>query len=342
MRIGVLTGGGDAPGLNAAIRAVVRRSMQYGYEVIGIKRGWAGLLDMDYIRLDRDAVSGILPKGGTMLGTSRTNPFSNEADQKKLVENIGKLGLDVIVSIGGDDTQSVSSKLSDLGFKVVGIPKTIDNDLYGTDRTFGFDTAVSIATEAIDRIHTTAESHQRTIVVEVMGRHAGWIALYSGLAGGADVILIPEEPFDVDEVCSMVKKRYEEGRKFAVVVVAEGAVPKGIPDFFTRSAEKDAFGHVRLGGIGEWLEKEIEKRTGIETRSVVLGHVQRGGSPTAFDRILATRFGLAAVDEVKQGNLNVMVSLQGEKITTIPIKEAVKANRIVPEDMRWLAKAFSP
>ncbi|MDP7975198.1 MAG: 6-phosphofructokinase [Thermoprotei archaeon] len=342
MRIGVLTGGGDAPGLNAAIRAVVRRSMQYGYEVIGIKRGWAGLLDMDYVRLDRDAVSGILPKGGTMLGTSRTNPFSNEADQKKLVENIGKLGLDVIVSIGGDDTQSVSSKLSDLGFKVVGIPKTIDNDLYGTDRTFGFDTAVSIATEAIDRIHTTAESHQRTIVVEVMGRHAGWIALYSGLAGGADVILIPEEPFDVDEVCSMVKKRYEEGRKFAVVVVAEGAVPKGIPDFFTRSAEKDAFGHVRLGGIGEWLEKEIEKRTGIETRSVVLGHVQRGGSPTAFDRVLATRFGLAAVDAVKQGNLNVMVSLQGEKITTIPIKEAVKANRIVPEDMRWLAKAFSP
>ncbi len=342
MRIGVLTGGGDAPGLNAAIRAVVRRSMQYGYEVIGIKRGWAGLLDMDYVRLNRDAVSGILPKGGTMLGTSRTNPFSNEVDQKKLVENIGKLGLDVIVSIGGDDTQSVSSKLSDLGFKVVGIPKTIDNDLYGTDRTFGFDTAVSIATEAIDRIHTTAESHQRTIVVEVMGRHAGWIALYSGLAGGADVILIPEEPFDVDEVCSMVKKRYEEGRKFAVVVVAEGAVPKGIPDFFTRSAEKDAFGHVRLGGIGEWLEKEIEKRTGIETRSVVLGHVQRGGSPTAFDRVLATRFGLAAVDAVKQGNLNVMVSLQGEKITTIPIKEAVKANRIVPEDMRWLAKAFSP
>ncbi len=342
MRIGVLTGGGDAPGLNAAIRAVTRRAISYGYEVIGIKRGWAGILDKDIVKLDRDAVSGILPKGGTILGTSRTNPFAKEEDKNKLLKNIKELGLDVIVAIGGDDTQSVASKLSDLGYKVVGIPKTIDNDLSGTDRTFGFDTAVAIATEAIDRIHTTAESHQRTIVVEVMGRHAGWIALYSGIAGGADVILLPEEPFDIDEVCSMVKKRYEQGRKFAVVVVAEGAVPKGIEDFFTRSGEKDAFGHERLGGIGEWLEKEIEKRTGVETRSVVLGHVQRGGSPTAYDRILATRFGIAAADLIKNGDFGKMVSLQGEKIVSVPLKEAVKANRIVPEDMRWLAKVFSP
>ncbi|MGC8670928.1 MAG: 6-phosphofructokinase, partial [Thermoprotei archaeon] len=302
----------------------------------------AGLLEKDVMKLDRDAVSGILPKGGTILGTSRTNPFANEDDKNKLLRNIEELGLDAIVAIGGDDTQGVAAKLSDLGYKVVGIPKTIDNDLSGTDRTFGFDTAVAIATEAIDRIHTTAESHQRTIVVEVMGRHAGWIALYSGLAGGADVILLPEEPFDIDEVCSMVKKRYEQGRKFAIVVVAEGAVPKGIEDFFTRSSQKDAFGHERLGGIGEWLEKEIEKRTGVETRSVVLGHVQRGGSPTAYDRILATRFGIAAADLIKNGDFGKMVSLQGEKIVAVPLKEAVKANRVVPEDMRWLAKVFSP
>ncbi|MGC8631605.1 MAG: 6-phosphofructokinase [Thermoprotei archaeon] len=342
MKIGVLTGGGDAPGLNPAIRAVVRRAISYGYQVIGIRRGWAGLLELDTIPLDRNAVSGILPKGGTMLGTSRTNPFVKEEDQKKLTENIKKLGLDAIVAIGGDDTQSVANRLSKLGYNVIGIPKTIDNDLWGTDRTFGFDTAVSIATEAIDRIHTTAESHQRTIVVEVMGRHAGWIALYSGIAGGADVILLPEEPFDLNEVCSMVKKRYDEGRNFAVVVVAEGAVPKGIEDFFTRNSQKDAFGHERLGGIGEWLEKEIEERTGVETRSVVLGHVQRGGSPTAYDRILATRFGIAAVDLIKQGNFGKMVSLQGEKIVPLPLEEAVKANRVVPEDMRWLAKVFSP
>ncbi len=342
MKIGVLTGGGDAPGLNAAIRGVTRRALSYGYEVVGIRRGWAGLLEKDVMKLDRDAVSGILPKGGTILGTSRTNPFANEDDKNKLLRNIKELGLDAIVAIGGDDTQGVAAKLSDLGYKVVGIPKTIDNDLSGTDRTFGFDTAVAIATEAIDRIHTTAESHQRTIVVEVMGRHAGWIALYSGLAGGADVILLPEEPFDIDEVCSMVKKRYEQGRKFAIVVVAEGAVPKGIEDFFTRSSQKDAFGHERLGGIGEWLEKEIEKRTGVETRSVVLGHVQRGGSPTAYDRILATRFGIAAADLIKNGDFGKMVSLQGEKIVAVPLKEAVKANRVVPEDMRWLAKVFSP
>ncbi len=342
MKIGVLTGGGDAPGLNAAIRGVTRRALSYGYEVIGIRRGWAGLLEKDVVKLDRDAVSGILPKGGTILGTSRTNPFAKEEDKNRLLQNIKELGLDAIVAIGGDDTQSVAAKLSDLGYKVVGIPKTIDNDLSGTDRTFGFDTAVAIATEAIDRIHTTAESHQRTIVVEVMGRHAGWIALYSGLAGGADVILLPEEPFDIDEVCTMVKRRYEQGRKFAVVVVAEGAVPKGIEDFFTRSSQKDAFGHERLGGIGEWLEKEIEKRTGVETRSVVLGHVQRGGSPTAYDRVLATRFGIAAADLIKNGDFGKMVSLQGEKIVAVPLKEAVKANRVVPEDMRWLAKVFSP
>lgn len=342
MKIGVLTGGGDAPGLNPAIRAVVRSAISYGYQVIGIRRGWAGLIELDTIPLDRNAVSGILPRGGTILGTSRTNPFVKEEDQKKLTENIKKLGLGVIVAIGGDDTQSVANRLSKLGYNVIGIPKTIDNDLWGTDRTFGFDTAVSIATEAIDRIHTTAESHQRTIVVEVMGRHAGWIALYSGIAGGADVILLPEEPFDLNEVCSMVKKRYDEGRNFAVVVVAEGAAPKGIEDFFTRNSQRDAFGHERLGGIGEWLEKEIEERTGVETRSVVLGHVQRGGSPTAYDRILATRFGIAAVDLIKQGNFGKMVSLQGEKIVPLPLEEAVKANRVVPEDMRWLAKVFSP
>jgi len=352
-KIGILTGGGDCPGLNAVIRAVVKKSRQYEWEVIGIKNGWQGLITGEMELLTDYTVSGILPKGGTIIGTSRTNPFNTEGDVEKTIENIKKFNLDAIVAIGGDDTLSVASKLNDMGILVIGVPKTIDNDLSGTDYTFGFDTAVAIATEAIDRLHTTAESHHRVIVVEIMGRHAGWIATMAGIAGGADEILIPEVPFDMDEVCHNLQSRYDRGKGFSIVAVAEGAYPKQEDNtnstssgdnvkgtLVTQSEEKDAFGHVRLGGIGHYLADEIKKRMNVDTRVTVLGHVQRGGTPTAHDRVLATRFGAAAVECVKNKDYGKMVALQGNKIVPIPLEEAVSKTKTVDMKLYEIAKIF--
>lgn len=340
MKIGILTGGGDCPGLNAVIRAVVRKAAHYKYDVLGIKDGWKGLVEIDVIPLDAKGVSGILPRGGTILGTSRTNPFKSPDAAEKVAGNIKKLGLDVLIAVGGDDTLGVAAKLFKQGIKTIGIPKTIDNDLSGADFTFGFDTAISIVTEALDRLHTTTEAHHRAMIVEVMGRHAGWIATYGGLAGGADLILIPEKPFDMEEVCNTVKKRAESGRGFSVIVVAEGAVPKGIEGYITKDAKKDAFGHVLLGGIGEFLAKEVEKETGVESRHVVLGHLQRGGSPTAYDRILATRYGVRAVELINEGKFGRMVALQGNKIADIPIEEGVKRTKTVDMEIFKVAEVF--
>ncbi len=341
MKVAVLTGGGDCPGLNAVIRAVVRKGISaHNFSVIGLRRGWAGAIEWDTMPLNVDTVSGILPRGGTILGTSRTNPFKMDGAPEKIEANFKNNGVDALVAIGGEDTLGVAYKLHDRGFKVVGVPKTIDNDLSSTDYTFGFDTAVTIVTEALDRIHTTAESHFRVMVVEVMGRHAGWIATSGGMAGGADVILIPEKPFDINEVCDLIKKRFSRGKTFSICVVAEGAVPKDGTDFFRKSGELDSFGHVQLGGIGEALAKEIEKRTKCETRAVVLGHIQRGGSPTAFDRILATRFGVAAIDLVKAGKFGNMVALQGNAIVPVPLKDAVTKLKTVDEDYYNIAKVF--
>ncbi|MFQ5646238.1 MAG: 6-phosphofructokinase, partial [bacterium] len=294
--IGILTGGGDCPGLNAVIRAVVKKAAKLGgYQVLGIKNGWAGFINGDMEPLTEYSVSGILPRGGTILGTSRTNPYKKPEDVQKLRENVKRFGIDAVIAIGGEDTLGVASRLYDDGVKAVGVPKTIDNDLSGTDYTFGFDTAVSIATEAIDRLHTTAESHHRVIVCEVMGRHAGWIATYAGLAGGADCILIPEKPFNIDRVCNIVGCRKNSGKCFSIIVVSEGAQPEKSENLVTLDKKLDEFGHVRLGGIGEILANEIENRTGMETRVTILGHIQRGGSPTAHDRVLATRFGIKAM-----------------------------------------------
>jgi 6-phosphofructokinase 1 len=339
-KIGVLTGGGDCPGLNAVIRAVVRTSIQYDWEIIGIKNGWKGLRDGEIELLTDYSVSGILPKGGTIIGTSRTNPFKNEEDVQKIVDNIRKFGIDGLVAIGGDDTLGVALKFHEMGVPIVGVPKTIDNDLSGTDYTFGFDTAVSIVTEAIDRLHTTAESHHRVMVVEVMGRHAGWIATVAGIAGGADEILIPEESFDIEEVCKHLKSRYDRGKRFSIVVVAEGAKPKEMDTMITQTSERDEFGHVRLGGIGHFLANEIEKRLNVETRVTMLGHVQRGGTPTAHDRLLATRFGVAAVELIKNGNYGKMVALRGNKIVPVELKEAVSKLKTVDMDLYEIAKIF--
>lgn len=338
--IGVLTGGGDCPGLNAVIRAIVKKSTIYGWDVIGIRNGWRGLIDGDVEPLTDYSVSGILPKGGTVLGTSRTNPFKNKEDTQKLKDNIKKFGLDAILAIGGEDTLGVAFKLHKAKVPVVGIPKTIDNDLFGTDYTFGFDTAVSIVTEAIDRLHTTAESHRRVMVVEVMGRHAGWIATVAGIAGGADEILIPEQPFDIDEVCDRLKKRYDRGKKFSIVVVSEGAKPKDMESLTVQSGQTDEFGHARLGGIGNALGAEIEKRMGMETRVTILGHVQRGGTPTAYDRVLATRFAISAVELVKEENFGKMVALQGNKIVPIGLKKAVSELKTVDMELYNIAKVF--
>ena len=340
MKIGVLTGGGDCPGLNAAIRAVVRRAICYGYEVIGIKDGWKGLVDVDLVPLTRDSVSGIHVKGGNILGTSRTNPFRDEETARRVMENIEGCGFDALVCIGGNDTLGVANKLYKEGIKTVGIPKTIDNDLSGTDYTFGFDTAVSIVTEAIDRLHSTTEAHHRVMVVEVMGRHAGWIATYGGLAGGAHLILIPERPFTIDDVCRVIERRKERGRYFSIIVVAEGAKPEGLEGYITRGAKRDEFGNVTLGGIGWFLAEEIEKKTGMETRYVVLGHLQRGGTPTAFDRILATRYGVAAVDLIKAGRFGRMVALKGNRIVDIPLEEGVKEAKQVDMDLYSVAEVF--
>ena len=358
-KVGILTGGGDCPGLNAVIRAVVKKSKKYNWQIIGIKNGWKGLVKGEIEILTDFAVSGILPKGGTIIGTSRTNPFKNENDINLVLNNIKKFGIEAIVAIGGDDTLSVAQRLHEINIPVVGVPKTIDNDLSATDYTFGFDTAVSIVTEAIDRLHTTAEAHHRVIVVEVMGRHAGWIATMAGIAGGADEILIPEVPFDLDDICNNLKSRYDRGKTFSIVAVAEGATPRvkdvveNSPEthetisqsdkdriLITQSQEKDAFGHVRLGGIGHYLAKEIEKRMNVETRVTVLGHVQRGGSPTAHDRILATRFGVAAVELIKDQNYGKMVALQGNKIVPVELKDAVSKSKTVDMELYDIAKLF--
>lgn len=339
-RIGILTGGGDCPGLNSVIRAVVRKALLEGYEITGIKNGWKGLVENDTMRLDINAVSGILPKGGTILGTSRTNPYKKEGDLQKVKDNFKKMGLDALVAVGGEDTLGVASKLVKDGLpNIVGVPKTIDNDLSATDYTFGFDTALNVAMECIDRLHTTAESHHRIMVAEVMGRHAGWIALEAGIAGGADVILIPELPIDLDEVCNIIKKRHERGKTFSIVVVSEGAQFKD-GSLVAQEKKLDAFGHVRLGGIGEELAGQIEKRTGYETRVSVLGHIQRGGSPTAFDRVLGTRLGVKAVELIKNKKFGKMVALAGIKIIDVPLEEAVKALKTVDMELYDIAKVF--
>lgn len=340
MKVGVLSGGGDAPGINAVIRAVVRKGIQnYGYEIVGIRDGWRGILEGEFSPLNLKAASGILPRGGSILGTSRTNPFKHKKGAEKILENAKKTGIGAFVVIGGDDTLGVAHKMSELGLKVVAVPKTIDNDLAGTDYTFGFHTAVAIATEALDRLHTTAEAHHRVIILEVMGRYTGWIALEAGLAGGADAILIPEKPFDVDEVCEYIKRRQERGRNFSMIVVAEGAKPKGGAEI-VYSESIDDFGHIRLGGVGYYIGKEIEKKTGIETRVVILGHLQRGGSPTAFDRILATRYGIAAIDLVHEGKFGNMVALQGNKIISVSLKKIVGKRKTVNLELYEIASVF--
>jgi len=339
-RIGILTGGGDCPGLNPVIRAVVRKGLNEGYEIVGVKNGWKGLIENDTVTLDITAVSGILPKGGTILGTSRTNPYKKEGGLEKVKENYKKPGLGALVAVGGEDTLGVAAKLIKDGIaNIVGVPKTIDNDLSGTDYTFGFDTAINTATECIDKLHTTAESHHRIIVVEVMGRHAGWIAIESGIAGGADMILIPEVAIDIEEVCEMIKKRHSRGKTFSIVVVAEGAKFKENA-IITQEEKLDEFGHVRLGGIGERLASEIEKRTGYETRVSVLGHIQRGGIPSAFDRVLGTRFGVKAVELVMKKEFGRMVALVGNKIIALPIAEAVGTLKRVDADFYEIAKVF--
>jgi 6-phosphofructokinase 1 len=339
-RVGILTGGGDCPGLNSVIRAAVRKGIIEGYEIIGIKNGWKGLIENDTLQLNLDAITGILPKGGTILGTSRTNPYKKEGDFQKLKDNYKKLGLDALIVVGGEDTLGVAVKLSKDGISnIVGVPKTIDNDLSATDYTFGFDTAINIATECIDRLHTTAESHHRIMVVEVMGRHAGWIAVESGIAGGADIILIPEVPIDMNDVCSLIKKRHDRGKTFSIVVVAEGSHFKE-GTMVTQEQKLDEFGHVRLGGIGEILGQEIEKRTGYETRVSVLGHIQRGGTPTAFDRVLGTRFGVKAVELVKAKKFARMAALSGNKIIDVAIEDAIKALKTVDMELYDIAKVF--
>jgi phosphofructokinase-like protein len=337
MRIGMLTGGGDCPGLNAVIRAVVRKGIfHYRDEFLGFMEGWRGVIEDKSIPLNLDSVGGILPRGGTILRTSRTNPSKRPDGIDRCIATIDKHKIDALVAIGGDDTLSVAQKLHEKGLHVVGVPKTIDNDLGGTDYTFGFDTACNVVCEAIDRLHTTAEAHNRVMVVEVMGRDAGWIALYSGIAGGADVILIPERPFDVDKVAESIRQRHERGRYFSIVVVAEGAkfssnTGAGAP--VLQDMGKDEFGHAKLGGIANVLAREIENRTGFETRAVVLGHIQRGGSPSAFDRVLATRYGLGAIDMVHRGEFGCMAALRSNKIVSISLKEAISKNRVVDNEM---------
>ena len=341
MNIGILTGGGDCPGLNAAIRGITRRAIDhYNYNIVGIRNGWDGLIKGEVEPLTLLSVSGILHKGGTILGTSRKNPLKREEDLNKVKENIKKFNIDVLVAIGGDDTLSVANKLWEMGIPCVGIPKTIDNDLSGTDYTFGFDTAVSIATDAIDRLHTTAESHHRVMVIELMGRHTGWISVIAGIAGGADCILIPEVPFSINNIVELIKQRRSRGKNFSIIVVAEGARPEETDDYIAKSDKVDDFGHKILGGIGEMVSEAIEKESGIETRVTKLGHIQRGGSPTAFDRVLATRMGVAAADMVHDKKFGHMVALQGNKITSVPIEEAIAEPKKVDLELYEIAKVF--
>ena len=343
--IGILTGGGDCPGLNAVIRAVVRKGITaYRYRFRGILKGWKGMMECDWEPLGLEEISGILPKGGTILGTSRTNPFKEEDGGEIVVDNMRRMKLAALVAIGGEDTLGVANKLASMSVPIVGVPKTIDNDLNGTDYTFGFDTAVNIVTEAIDRIHTTAESHDRVMVIEVMGRHSGWIALHAGLAGGADMILIPEQKYTIQEIVSTIRKRHERGKDFSIVVVAEGAQlvseEGGENEYVVSEGGLDEFGHVKLGGIGQLVAHAVEEGTSYETRVTVLGHLQRGGTPTAFDRVLGTRFGIAAIDLVHAGDFGKMVSLQGNEIVAIPLAEAVNQLKLVDQELYDLATVF--
>jgi ATP-dependent phosphofructokinase / diphosphate-dependent phosphofructokinase len=346
MKLGILTGGGDCPGLNAVIRAIARKAFLNEDEVFGFNDGWKGTISGEGRWLNQQSVSGIIHRGGTILGTSRTNPYKQPDGEQRIKDSMKKLGLDALIAIGGEDTLGVATKLAEAGIPVVGVPKTIDNDLSGTDVTFGFDTAINVAMEAIDRIHTTAESHNRVMVVEVMGRHAGWIALYSGLSGGADVILIPERPFDLDEVCNLIKKRHSRGKSFSIIVVSEGAkvdTEKTVDEdgsFIVQDLKKDAFGHVRLGGIGNLLAAEIEKRTGFETRATILGHIQRGGSPTAADRVLGSRYGVFAYDLVKQGRWGKMAALRGNEIVEADLQDATKELKTVDLELYKVAEVF--
>jgi ATP-dependent phosphofructokinase / diphosphate-dependent phosphofructokinase len=338
-KLGVLTGGGDCPGLNAVIRAVARRSFQRRWDVVGVREGWRGLVDELFEPLGPREISGLLPRGGTILGTSRTNPYKLDGGVDRVLENLGRAELDALVAIGGEDTLGVAARLhGEHRLPVVGVPKTIDNDLSGTDYTFGFDTAVSIATEAIDRLHTTAESHNRVMVVEVMGRHTGWIAVMSGIAGGADMILIPEQPISIDDACADLRHRHERGKDFSIVVVSEGYELEGVGE----AGEVDQFGHTRLSqrGVGDALARQIEERTGFETRVTVLGHVQRGGSPTARDRVLATRFGLKAADLAHEKTFGRMAALQGDQVVDVSLVEATKELKTVPPEWYQVAKAF--
>jgi len=337
-RMGILTGGGDCPGLNAVIRAVVRRAAGER-EVLGFRNGWAGVLEGDTVPLGLDNTRGLLHRGGTILGTSRTNPFKDDGGAERIAATLEANGVDSLIAIGGEDTLGVARRLGEHGIDIVGVPKTIDNDLAGTDFTFGFHTAVQIATDAIDRLHTTAESHNRVMVVEVMGRHAGWIAVYSGMAGGADAILVPERPFDVDGVCARIRRRHDAGHSFSIVVVSEGATPKDGGETHA-GAGTDAFGHARLGGIGVDLERGIEERTGYESRMTILGHVQRGGTPTAFDRVLATRFGVAAVDAVIAGAFGQMVALHGTEIARVPLDDALREPKLLDPGLYETAEVF--
>ncbi|HEY8478094.1 MAG TPA: ATP-dependent 6-phosphofructokinase [Chloroflexota bacterium] len=342
MRIGVLTGGGDAPGLNAAIRAVVRRSAEYGYEVLGFKNGWAGLLgEGDCEVLTSRTVAGILYLGGTILGTSRTNPLRKPEHMQQVLDNLQRYQVDALIAIGGDDTLSVAARLFEMGQRTVGVPKTMDNDLSETDYCIGFDTAVNVVTEALDRLHTTASAHHRVLVVEVMGRDAGWVAVMGGLAGGADMILIPEVPVDLETVCQHVQRRWEQGRNFSIIVVAEGV---SMPELVTKEAvgEVDAFGHVRLDrrGVGETLARLIEQRTGFETRVTVLGHLQRGGSPSAFDRVWATRVGVAAVDFVREGRFGYLAAVQGNRVVPVELSKAIARTKTVDPELYRIAQVF--
>jgi phosphofructokinase-like protein len=342
VRIGLLTGGGDCPGLNAVIRATVRSGIALGVgELVGFRNGWAGVLADDAIELTLQSTAGILPRGGTILGTSRTNPYAQGADGTAAVRaSLQARGVDALIAIGGEDTLGVALRLHEDGVAVVGVPKTIDNDLDGTDVTFGFQTAVQIVTDAIDRLHTTAESHHRVMVVEVMGRHAGWIAVHAGIAGGADAILVPERPFDIEQVCAHLRRRRERGRSFSIVVVSEGATPIAGTLQTTGSGGTDAFGHERLGGIGVTLEREIEARTGYETRATILGHVQRGGTPTAFDRVLATRFGVAALLATAAARYGMMVGVRGSAIVQIPLRDALAQPKLLDPQLYETAELF--
>lgn len=343
MRVGILTGGGDCPGLNAVIRAIVRRGLNLGESsFVGFRYGWAGVLEHDVVELTRESTAGILPRGGTILGTSRTNPLDGRVEGLERVKStFEREGLGVLVPIGGEDTLGVALRLSEEGLPIVGVPKTIDNDIGGTDVTFGFHTAVQIATDAIDRLHTTAESHNRVMVVEVMGRHAGWIATYAGIAGGADAILVPERPFDIEEVCARLRRRHARGITFSIVVVSEGAAPReGTAISVAEGQPKDEFGHVRLGGIGVELAREIELLTGYETRATILGHVQRGGTPTAYDRVLATRFGVAATDAAAAGHFGQMVALRGPDIVEVALGEALAEPKLLDPRLFETAEVF--